>query len=170
MVFISSFLKDDNSFRQFIFYFFKKSHILPLNTSVAYLFDKYSPMALEYILRLIEEKKIGKVKNDLIVVFPEAQTYLEAGLWTAVSGDTKMCEVSWTLTAWSCPLQFACPWFAPSLLNFPRNQVSRVSCVSFQVRAAGVTRFEAILVNRHMRWGWGETQNWSWRRLSVKPL
>lgn len=42
----------------------------------------------------MEEKKMEKVKNDLIVIFPEAQIFLEVGLCSAVSGDMKMCEDS----------------------------------------------------------------------------
>lgn len=123
----------------------KRNLILPLNNCVAYLFDKCSLVALEQIYRLIE-KKIGEVKNDLIVVFPRSTDIFEAGLWSTASGDVKMCEMSWT--HWLDPV--LCSVHVLDLIRLPLLDFPRLSCVSFQVRAADVTHFEAVLVNRLM--------------------
>lgn len=57
-----------------------------------------------------------------------------------------MYEMSWT-----CWLdRVLCSLHVLDLIHLPLLDFPRLSCVSFQVRAAGVTRFEAVLVNRLM--------------------
>ena len=57
-----------------------------------------------------------------------------------------MYEMSWT-----CWLdRVLCSLHVLDLIHLPLLDFPRLSCVSFQVRAAGVRRFEAVLVNRLM--------------------
>lgn len=62
MLLISFFLKEDNRFLKFTFNFFK-TFILPLNDSIAYLFDNYSPVALELDTQDNGREENGKSKK-----------------------------------------------------------------------------------------------------------
>lgn len=55
-----------------------------------------------------------------------------------------MCEMSWT--RWLDPV--LCSVHVLDLIRLPLLDFPRLSCVSFQVQAADVTHFEAVLVNR----------------------
>lgn len=57
-----------------------------------------------------------------------------------------MCEMSWT--RWLDPV--LCSVHVLDLIRLPLLDFPRLSCVSFQVRAADVTHFEAVLVSRLM--------------------
>lgn len=109
--------KERKHFLKFItLLFLKPISPLLLNDSVAYLFDKRSPMGLEQTLRLTEDKKMKTVKNDLIVEFLGAWAFSEQNsdeqtTGTAAKPDFVLC--------YAHVLDFT----GLSLLDFPRNKI-----------------------------------------------